>query len=138
MKLGIGIGIGTRHRGGAIGSDVVTNGGFATDTVWTKGGGWTIAAGVASRTATGSQSDLEQSVLLIVGATYRVTYTLTRSAGGITPRLEGGTNVPGTLRTTSATFTDDLVAVAGNNVLSFNANAAFAGSIDNVSLVRIA
>ncbi len=42
-----------------FGANLITNGGFATDTVWNKGTGWTIGGGVASKAA-GTQSDIGQ------------------------------------------------------------------------------
>ncbi|MCH7909826.1 MAG: hypothetical protein IIB38_09445, partial [Candidatus Hydrogenedentes bacterium] len=52
-------------------ADLVTNGTFSTDTDWTKGAGWTIAAGVAI--AGNSSTDLEQDITIVVGKTYSVT-----------------------------------------------------------------
>lgn len=110
------------------GVDRVVNGNFAADTDWTKGSGWSIAAGVAS--ATTSSAALSQTIASIVaGATYSVTYTVTRSAGSVRPSL-GGVN--GTSRSTSATFTDNIVAGAGG-VLAFT-GTGFTGTIDVVSV----
>ena len=36
-----------------LGQELLPNGDFATDTVWTKGVGWTIAAGLATCTTPG-------------------------------------------------------------------------------------
>ena len=116
----------------------VRNGRFTDNRIWSYGAGWSAGVMQAVRTATGAQSTVSQSVDLVVGATYRLTFTMTRSAGALTPRFEGGTNVLGTQRPVGGTHTDTMVAVTGNNVLSFNANAIFEGTLSNVWLERIA
>lgn len=110
-------------------AEYVTNGTFASDTGWTKGTGWSIAAGVAS--ATTATSDLSQTsaITLIQGYTYTITYTVTRSAGTVTPSI-GGT--AGTARSSSATFTETIVAGA-TQILAFT-GSGFTGTIDNVSV----
>ena len=110
--------------------DAVTNGAFGSDTAWTKGTGWTIAAGVA--TSDGTQeavSDLSQNISAVNGVSYSVTYTVTRTAGTIQPYL-GGT--AGTVRSTTNTFTETIVAGA-DGILLFRADADFVGTLDNVT-----
>lgn len=111
-------------------AEYVTNGTFSSDTGWTKGAGWTIAAGVA--TATGAISTaLSQTsaITLLQGYTYTISYTVTRSAGSVTPSI-GGT--AGTARSTSATFTETIIA-GTTQILAFT-GAGFTGTIDNVSV----
>lgn len=111
-------------------AEYVTNGAFASDTGWTKGTGWTIAAGVA--TATGAISTaLSQSaaIALIAGYTYTITYTVTQSAGSVTPSIGGASGVA---RSTSATFTETIVA-GSTQILAFT-GAGFTGTVDNVSV----
>lgn len=111
-------------------AEYVTNGAFGSDASWTKGTGWTIAAGVA--TATGAISTaLSQTsaITLIEGYTYTITYTVTRTAGTVTPSI-GGT--AGTARSTDATFTETIVA-GSTQLLAFT-GAGFSGTIDNVSV----
>jgi len=106
----------------------VTNGSFATDTDWTRGTGWTIGAGVA--TATGAISTaLSQTSpnTLSENKAYRLTYTITRSAGGIIPSI-GGTN--GTERTASGRYTEIIIA-GSTQEIAFTGNA-FTGTVDNV------
>lgn len=107
-----------------------TNGTFASDTGWTKGAGWTIAAGVA--TATGAISTaLEQTagITIIQGKQYEVRYTVTRSAGSITPNL-GGT--AGTARSASGTYSETIIA-GSTQLISFT-TSGFTGTLDNVSV----
>ncbi len=112
-------------------AEYVTNGAFASDTDWTKGTGWTIAAGVA--TATGAISTVlsqTSAITLIAGRTYTLTFTVTSfTAGTVTPSV-GGT--AGTARGSAATFTETIVA-STTQVLAFT-GAGFTGSIDNVTV----
>lgn len=119
-----------------LGSELVTNGGFATDTDWTKGTGWTIGSGVATKTA-GTASVLSQAISLTAGKTYFVTYQITRTAGAVTARFTGGTTVSGAARSYRGSYVDLLVSVTGNTTLEFSADASFAGSVDNVTVKEV-
>lgn len=131
-------------RGGAIyewapnftATDVVTNGEFAADTDWTKGTGWTIAAGVAAGAA-GTGSDLEQEVTLEPHAYYRLQFDYTRSAGTLQPKLDGE-DIGSAL--SAATGSVDAVVYSGfggAQDLAFTKDAAFDGTVDNVSLTQL-
>lgn len=114
-------------------AEYVTNGTFASDTGWTKGTGWAIGAGVA--TATTASSDLSQTsaITLLPGYIYTITYTVTRTAGTVTPSI-GGT--AGTARSSSATFTETIVAgtaAATTQIIAFT-GVGFSGTIDNVTV----
>lgn len=117
----------------AIGSDMVTNGGFAADANWTKGVGWSIGSGVATKTA-GTQDDLFQTASLVAGKTYIITFTITRTAGFFRMRFLNGTPVQSPAYSTSGTYTVYLTAVTGNNVVSAFGDAAFAGTVDDISM----
>jgi hypothetical protein len=125
-----------KRNGGVLNPQLVTNGTFDTDTDWTKGTGWTIAAGVATKIA-GVASLLSQSETLVAGKTYRVVYTITRSAGSITPQFRGGSTISGTARASSGTYVDFITAVSGNNSLAFDATSLFAGTVDNVYMREV-
>jgi hypothetical protein len=107
----------------------VTNGTFATDTAWTKGAGWSIAAGVASATLSSAALSQNSAVTLVAGKSYSITYTITRSAGSVVPSI-GGT--AGTSRSSSATFTETIIAGA-TQVLAFT-GTGFSGTVDAVSI----
>lgn len=118
------------------GDDKVTNGTFASDTGWTKGDGWTIAASVAN--CDGSQvaaSALSQTVSgnLVENDSYLLTFTMTRSAGTLTPSV-GGTN--GTARSSASTFAETIKAGA-TETLAFTADADFVGTVDTVTLENV-
>ena len=113
-----------------VNNDLVTNGGFDTDTAWTKGANWAISGGVATHTA-GATEDIEESIVINQGDICLVTFTVSgRSAGSITPKV--GTTA-GTARSTNATFEEQIVAGAGS-LLEFTPTTDFDGSIDNVTV----
>ena len=113
--------------------ELVTNGGFVTDTDWTKGTGWVIENNEANTGSGTATSDLEQPVTLVEGSTYTVTYQIiVFREGSITADL-GGTL--GVARTSgfSGPLSEDIVAGSAN---TFKLTAAaFGGRIDNVSIV---
>lgn len=124
-------------RGTPMGSNLVTNGDFATDTVWTKGTGWAIAAGVATKTA-GTATAISQSYAVVAGNTYRFTYTVSGATGGTcAAALAGGTQVTGALLGTNGTRVEYLTANAGNTFFAITSNSLFNGSIDNIEVVDI-
>lgn len=120
-----------------INAPAVTNGGFDSDTNWTKGTGWSIGSGVATKTA-GTSTYLTQTYPLVVGASYQITFTVTAyTAGQVRPALAGGASTGGTYRSAVGTYTETLVAATGNALIGFQADASFAGSIDDVSIALV-
>ncbi len=119
------------------GASKITNGTFATDTDWNKGTGWAIAAGVATKTA-GTASDLTQAEAFVAGGQYLVEYTLSGvTAGTVEAQFAGGSAVNGATRNANGSYSETLTAMAGNNVFRVAADAAFAGSVHNVSVRRL-
>lgn len=119
--------------------NLIVNGTFAADTDWTKGTGWTIAAGVASKAVTGSATLLSQALTLVPGATYRATYTVSAYASGtVNAQLQGSTVVAGPDRSANGTYSEDLVAIAASAGFAIRGIGASQFSVDNVTLKRIA
>ena len=114
-----------------LGQELVLNGDFSTDTVWGKGVGWTIAGGVGVGAA-GSATKLDQTVnALTTGTTYRVVFDLvTRTAGGVFISVAG---VLGAVRTVPGNYVEIIVSLGGIT-LGITKDAAFAGSVDNMSV----
>ncbi|MBE0574034.1 hypothetical protein IH575_03965, partial [Candidatus Dojkabacteria bacterium] len=119
----------------------VANGDFASDTLWTKGTGWSIAAGVAS--CDGSQtavSDLLQVLSdqlnggIVIGKLYKATYTLSGYSAGTVTRIVGG--VSGVSRSADGTYTEYFIG-GGSGNLYIEADADFIGSIDDVSVTPV-
>lgn len=58
-----------------LGPELVTNGGFDTDTVWVKGTGWSIIGGSAVHTGT-SAGSIQQPNILSINDFYKASYTV--------------------------------------------------------------
>ena len=118
--------------------NIIVNGTFDTDTDWGKGTGWSINTTSKTAECDGSQSagtQLTQTGLSFTnGVTYRVTYTITVTAGSVKAAFRGGTAVDGASRTSSGTYTENLVALSGNNSFRMIANTDFIGTVDNISV----
>jgi len=126
---------------GYFGNNLVTNGDFATDSDWTKGSSWTISGGTANSNG-GSASTLSSTPLpsLVVGKTYKTTYTITSRVSGATG-INASSSFYGTNNTDvyhSEVGTYVVVAVCANasGDIRFYSDS-FNGSIDNVSVVEV-
>ena len=64
----------------ALGSEEVVNGGFDSDTAWTKGTTWSIGGGFASATENDG-SYLYQANICEIGKKYKFTFDVTESSG---------------------------------------------------------
>jgi len=135
--IGNGYGVITDQMDTALGSDLITNGGFDTDSDWTKGDGWTISDGVAS--SDGSQSassDLYQNAGLGAdGTPYQVTFTVSNYSAGNVRAVVGGSN-PTIWRSANGTYTERIWVRNGPNFY-MQGDANFIGSIDNVVVKKI-
>jgi hypothetical protein len=117
------------------GSELITNGDFATDTNWSKADGWTIANGVASADDISGRNLTQGNLGLAVNVVYEVTFTVvTRSSGVIIARLGGSTPVSSESFNTVGTHTAILRANASNTTFSLRGQGGFTGTVDNVSL----
>ena len=130
-----------RYEGATLSADVV-NGGFDTDTVWTKGANWTISDG-AARMVTGSSSEISQvsPVTLSVGDVVKVTFTITARTTGFVYILVAGnlTNNNLTGFNTAGTYTRYVtISSVTNQTVGFNASNGPSGiAIDNVSFRKV-
>ena len=116
-----------------FGSDEITNGGFATDSDWNKGGGWSIGGGVA--TANGNaNSNISQNIPLTVGNAYSVTYTVVNASVG--SRIGISTNATSIQieRTTDGTYTEIFTASLTSFYIRSLWNNGSPVSVDNVSV----
>jgi hypothetical protein len=99
-------------------------------TAWVLGTGWTTDGSTAIATgaiSTAISQTANSTTPLVSGQPYLVTYTVTRSAGSITPNV-GGT--AGTAVSSSATFKEVIIAGA-TQAISFT-TSGFTGTLDDV------
>lgn len=142
MALGLGSCLPLRRSGAyALGSELLTNGGFDTDTVWAKGTGWTISGGLATFSVPGAVSFLTQTVSPTVGATYAVTIVVTSvisplltvrftNAGATVNSFSPGISAPGT-------YVRYATLSGAADGLSISASASASGSVDSISLKKV-
>ncbi len=119
-----------RRKGLALGSELVTNGGFSSATGWnTSAGAWTISGGTAS--ASGTSSVLSQSATAATANRwYQVAFTITAYTSGSLRFEFGGAN--GITRSSAGTFTQYVLA-SNTNFLVMQPTS-FVGTIDNISV----
>ena len=122
-----------------IGPELVDNGGFATDTDWTKGTGWTISGGTAIHAA-GSATQLTQSISMTLGKVYQATCDVVACSGG-TGSLQfrsGGTTTAATIDVIDVGSSVQITYVAeGNSQVAVFAGAGTDLTIDNISVREI-
>jgi hypothetical protein len=111
-------------------ADAVSNGGFGSDTVWTKGTGWSIAAGVASCDGTQvADTDLTQDITSTDGESYEVTYTVSNYTAGNVTAVVGDNE--GTDRSANGTYVETIISGAGSDI-DIRGDLDFVGDIDDV------
>lgn len=123
---------------GFFGNDLIINGDFATDSDWIKGGGWSIGGGVAVCDGTQiASTTLRQDGTYTNGVKYKITYTITVTAGTVEVRFQGGgSTVIGASQVTGGTYTEYLVST-GNTSIRFVSNPDYIGTVDNVSVEEV-
>jgi hypothetical protein len=121
--------------------ELIVNGGFDSDSVWTKGAGWTIANGVASGPGPAGGlpfGSLSQVITLEEAKAYTVIFTvLNRTTNGIRVNLGG---VLGTNRTSNGTFSEEILA-GSNDSISFSGTGSegntWDGDLDDISVKAV-
>jgi len=119
-----------KSQGLVLGADIVTNGGFDTDSSWVKNAGWTISGGTANAATAGTSSLVQGTAAAVAGKWYRITFTVVSltSGAGFAPRV--GAAVGATVNT-AGTFTQYLLSTS-TETAAIIAIGAVTGSIDNV------
>ncbi len=121
----------TAQDGDTTRTNLVANGAFDSVADWTLGTGWSIGGGVASH-ASGSGT-LEQAIGLVAEKTYRILQTVSgRTTGTLTPRISGGTIIPGSAISANGASAQQLTALSDSETLAFLASSTFNGSVDDV------
>jgi hypothetical protein len=120
------------------GPELLVNGGFDTDTDWTKGSLTTIAAGKATMAASGASTALLQAVSLNQGTVYIGRWEVTDWTAGTAFLTIEGTGGP-TYFGGGASGAGNRMGIAVGNVGAYQIrllknNAADAFSVDNISV----
>ncbi len=124
-----------------LGSELIVNGDFATNSNWDLGAGWTINDGKL-RADDVSLINTFQAKVYTSGKTYKVTYTISDYVKGEV-RFQlggGGSTVNGTARGANGTYTEYVVATDNHTSARFRAlssQGGFTASIDNVSVKQV-
>lgn len=129
-----------------FGSDILTNGDFVSDTVWTKGSGWSIGSGVSVfDTTVATPGTLSQTITVAANKLYLITWTATNSSSrnaGMSVSI-GGVGLGGAMLpdTTVNTYSVALaVTIGGSATFSITPivyNKSGTVTIDNVSVREI-
>ena len=119
----------------ALGSELVTNGDFATDSDWSKGAAWTISGGTANFDDTAT-SGLSQNMTFVSGKTYKISFEVISGTASIGfYSSNGATAYIGYQVYAIGTHNVNFLHSTGANLGIFgNKFAGTAFSIDNVSV----
>ncbi|MHA7867688.1 MAG: phage tail protein [Salipiger thiooxidans] len=118
--------------------ELLENGAFGSATGWTEGGTWSISGGQASHSVDGAEADLEQSVSLVEGESYKlITDVDTVGSGTTRPKLIGSTEVDGASYGSAGLTGHVLVAPAGTTTFAIEASSLSTAVLNSVSLHRI-
>ena len=122
--------------GDTLGSELVTNGGFDSDTGWNKSTGWTISSGVLNANVS-SWSGATQTITATTGKIYKYSLTATITSGSINLYLGTADTDNKILSTVGTnTFTGNIRCGSGAYILNL-ASSSFVGTIDNVSVKEV-
>jgi len=121
-----------------VGSDLVTNGTFASDTGWTKNAGWTITGGKGVATsATSGYAILQTIPTTVVGKLYKFTVTVSDfSAGGIS-LYNPSYFSPDISITADGTYTFTVEALAAFTSFQIRASGTTTLKIDDVTFTEV-
>lgn len=116
------------------GANYITDGEFNATDLWTEGVGWSLSSTPGQATATTATSNLTQNLAIIEGRKYRVTYTVTRSAGSVKCAFGVAAGPDSPARSASGTYVDYFTyPTAGATSIFFGfKGTGFTGSIDDV------
>lgn len=119
-----------------LGSELVTNGDFATDSNWNKETGWTISGGNANYNGSAALSAFYQNAVTS-GVKYRVSFdVLNYVSGSFKLHLSDGQAAGSSpLITDNGNYVFDITSIGA--LVLFRNVTSFIGSIDNVSVKEV-
>jgi len=120
-----------------LGSELVTNGSFASDLgSWTdSGASWSCSGGAALHTP-GTASSLSQNVTVASGTTYEVSVVMSRTAGSCSIAIGSVSVISAGASASFASSANRTVVAAGSGsvTLAITPTVDFAGMIDSISV----
>lgn len=120
-----------------LGSELVTNGGFDSDTAWGKGTNASISGGVLSYAGGSGNTVSYQNNTLAQGKYYQATFTITAITKG-SVKVRCGTSSVGTFRTAIGTYTEQWQVPTGpTSTVVVEPSADFVGSVDSISIKEV-
>lgn len=115
-------------------ANLISNGDFATDTLWAKGTGWAISGGNASNGTNATDISQECFPALKPEVFYDVVFEISGwTTGDLTPNVGGRA---GTAVAANGDFRQTIRADEVDNLLAFSASAAWDGSLDDVTITQ--
>ena len=121
-----------------LGSELVTNGDFATDSDWTKGTGWSISDGSASYDGSGTGYQfILQGITTTSGSTYKINFDVLSSTGSNLNIVDFGAVRVNQTHLTAGNYTYYAQADASSENLVIYANGTDTFSITNVSVQEV-
>jgi len=119
----------------AKGTNLATNGTFDTDTLWSKGTGWTISGGKANVSNSGGASYLTRAdIAPTIGKRYCVAFTVSNYVAGTVRFTCGGVN--GQAVTANGDYVEVFTAVSAVQFSLYGGTTAVC-SFDNVSFEEV-
>ena len=117
--------------------ELITNGGFDTDSDWVKGLGWTISGGKASYDGANGTVAIEQATAStpVVGKTYRITLDVISQGTGNNTIAYGGVTASNT-NLSVGSYSFEITAINTANLTVFGRSGDIF-EIDNVSLYEV-
>ena len=124
------------NTGLGLGSEEVVNGGFSSDSNWTKGTGWTIANGVAINQGNNGSQQILQTGVVSSNKTYEMTITVLSNEGTGNNTIYIGNKIVSLINLEVGTHTFIATPTSGSSINIFcSSGGEF--SIDNVSVREI-
>jgi hypothetical protein len=127
-----------KSKGLVLGPELITNGGFDTDTNWAKNAGITVSGGELVFTSVASANGASQdSSGIVAGRLYKVKLNVTSiTAGGFMVKVGNGSYVT----VSAGTGLKEFYCIAGattTKVISIDASGTTSGTIDDVSVKEL-
>lgn len=118
-----------------FGPDIVVDGDFSDQSVWSFTGNWAINASDEAFTTAGVVGTISQAIAVFENTLYRVEYTIDAITGGTLTVSLGGND--GTPQNSTGTFSEDILAGPGNQIV-ISSESGTAATIDDVRVVAVA